>query len=193
MRLVKVGVFVSVFVIFFYLPGIAADSTGTIKARHGTHILPNGKFAKDEWADASKAQLKNGVALLAKQDSVYLYLGIQFLDTMHTGIDLYLAESAEKVKMLHVSAALGEKDLVEGVWSDYLWGKNDLWVANSIGTIRVGDQKEVVPLEGFEFQINKSMFQKKQLSLMIRLKRPALVCPPDANAKSIENWLVIEL
>ena len=127
-----------------------------------------------------------------KQDNIYLYFGIEFLNTMHTGVDLYIAESSEHVKMLHISSALGEKEFTDGVWSDYAWGENFLWVGNSIGMIWDGEKNVTLPLEGFEFQINKSLFPASRWYFMIHLKRPELFVPDDADNTDIEQWRIIE-
>jgi len=159
----------------------------------GVNILPNGKVETSEWQDAKKIETSNDINLHFKQDSTYLYICIEFVNKMHTGIDLYLAKNEGNRKMLHVSSAIGEKTFNEGEWSDYDWGGNKHWIANSIGTIYVDGKNEIVPLEGFEFQIDKSMFNKDEWYLMIHLKRPELIYPENATSESTEHWLKINL
>ena len=159
----------------------------------GKHILPNGQFDDEEWKDAFKVKTDIGVALLFKQDRDYLYLGIKFLADMHTGVDLFLAENESQGKKLHVSAALGESDWANNTWTDIQWGKNHLWTANSIGMIIENGERQVVPLEGFEFQISLSLLSGTSWRLFFHLKRPDKIFPLDADQKNFSNWIKFEI
>ncbi|MCP4580671.1 MAG: hypothetical protein GY839_03580 [candidate division Zixibacteria bacterium] len=174
-----------------FLWGQLLAGPDNVRVVYGTNILPNGQFDKTEWQDAVVAEADDKLLLHFKQDSSYLYIGIEFADTMHTGIDLYLAESSDKRKMLHVSSAIGESEYSSNEWLDINWGGNEYWIANSIGSIYVDGKKEVVPLEGFEFQIDKSMFEKDEWYMMIHLKRPEYFYPESATTESIEQWIKI--
>jgi len=92
------------------------------KVPSGKHILVNGKFPGHEWNDAFKKQVAEDLRLYLKQDEKYLYIGIEFLKEKHTGIDLYLADSPGNHRMLHISAALGEKEFVDSLWRDTVFG-----------------------------------------------------------------------
>ncbi|KPL06332.1 hypothetical protein AMJ86_08805 [bacterium SM23_57] len=180
------------YAIFLLFIASSAHALDPINVGVGKHILPNGKFSDNEWEDATKTPVSDNLNLYFKQDNTYLYFAIKFLDTMHTGVDLYLAESSEKGKMLHISSALGEKEFMDGVWSDYTWGENLLWVGNSIGMVWDGEKNVTLPLDGFEFQIHKSMFPASRWYFMIHLKRPKLLIPEDADNTDIEKWQIIE-
>lgn len=183
--------------IFLLIVGLYIVDTsqmiGQIKVKYGANILPNGKFAHGEWGDATDVKLPDKLNIFMKQDSLYLYVGVQFIDTMHTGIDLYIAESKSSRKKLHVSAALGEMDFTDVAWSDWKWGANDLWVANSVGQIVEDGKQKVVPLEGFEFQIHKSLLPGKKWLTFLHLKRPELIFPTDGTQDNVINWMMIEL
>ncbi|MDH4271893.1 MAG: hypothetical protein OEW18_07940, partial [Candidatus Aminicenantes bacterium] len=159
----------------------------------GNNILPNGQFAPGEWQDSAEVRATEKVVLFLKHDAAYFYLGIKFLAEMHTGIDLYLAEPGGRRKKLHVSAALGEAEWKDGSWTDMQWGKNALWTANSIGMIVENGERKAVPLEGFEFQISRSLLAGTKLRLFFHLKRPELELPPDADQDDITHWLQIEI
>jgi len=164
-----------------------------LKAVHGTNVLPNGKFGSGEWNDAAVFDVNGKLKLFLKQDSVYLYLGLQFIDTMHTGIDLFIADPSGTRKKLHVSSAIGEMDYIEGTWTDWKWGGNEFWIANSIGQIIEDGVQKIVPLEGFEFQINKSILTGSRWLAFFHLKRPESIFPENAAPDNPEKWFTIEL
>lgn len=166
---------------------------GQLKAKHGINVLSNGKFADGEWNDAALFEVKDKLKLYLKQDSIYLYIGLQFIDTMHTGIDLYIADESGIRKKLHVSSAIGEMDRKDGTWSDWKWGSNNLWIANSIGQIIEDGKQKVVPLEGFEFQIDKSLLPGSKWLLYFHLKRPEVKFPESAALENPLTWFIIEL
>jgi hypothetical protein len=166
---------------------------GQLKAIHGLYILPNGKFGNTEWNDASVFDVKEKLKIFLKKDSIYIYIGLQFIDTMHTGIDLYLADTSGFRKKLHVSSAIGEMDFKDGTWSDWRWGANDLWTANTIGQIIEDNKQKVVPLEGFEFQINKSILNGSKWFAYFHLKRPEFKYPENALEENVGTWFIIEL
>ncbi|MDH4271524.1 MAG: hypothetical protein OEW18_06055 [Candidatus Aminicenantes bacterium] len=164
-----------------------------IRVPRGKNVLPNGKFAPGEWADAKEVKTAAGVALFFKHDETYLYLGIKFLAEMHTGVDLYLGENEGRRKKLHVSAALGEAEWNDGLWTDIEWGTNALWTANSIGLIVVNGERKTVPLEGFEFQISRSLLAGSGWRLFFHLKRPELKFPVESDQNSTAHWLWLEI
>jgi len=164
-----------------------------IKVGYGRNILSNGKFGENEWSDAVKTPVDHLVNLYAKQDDKYLYLGIEFVDTMHTGIDLYLAESSFSQKMLHVSSAIAQSEFHNGKWPDPTWGGNQLWTANVVGMVVREGERGILPLDGFEFQIDKSLFHSKRWCAIVHLKRPDFIYPTDADIKKLDTWQIIEL
>ena len=171
-----------------------AESSESIKVGFGKNIMPNGKFAEFEWNDAAVISANGNFDILIKQDNTYLYFAIEFKDVMYTGLDLYLAESSLSRKMLHVSSALGERDFQNGNWLDSVWGENYLWMANPVGLVKQSNGEQgILELEGFEFQIDKSIFQTDFWYFLIHLKRPEQTYPSDANPKNIDTWQTMKL
>ena len=190
----KCAIYLLIFFTLICLYPLHAESSDPVNIPFGKNIMPNGRFADFEWDDAALISADGNFDILVKQDNTYLYFAIKFKDAMHTGVDLYFAESPLSRKMLHVSSALGERNFHDGNWLDWIWGENHLWTANAVGMIRkeTGEQA-TLELDGFEFQIDKSMFQNKLWYYMIHLKRPEQTYPPDANPENIDNWLTIKL
>ncbi|MEW6365390.1 MAG: hypothetical protein AB1714_12240 [Acidobacteriota bacterium] len=164
-----------------------------MRAQDAVPVLINGRFGSGEWDETGAPEVEDRLLLILNQDRHYLYLGIRFLREMHTGIDLYLAGSSGTPRKLHVSSALGEAEFAAGVWGDIQWGKNALWSANSIGLISENGAQKVVPLEGFEFQISKSLIAGPSWRLFLQLKRPDMKFPKDANPDSTSTWLAIAM
>jgi len=156
-------------------------------------VLINGHFGPDEWIEAGALKIEDRVLLCVNQDRHFVYVGIRFLKDMHTGIDLYVAAPGQTPKKLHVSSALGDAEFAGGTWGEIQWGKNLLWTANSIMLISDNGEQRVVSLEGFEFQISKSLFSGPGWRLYLHLKRPDLKFPKDASPDSVDAWLEIGL
>ncbi|MCP4631795.1 MAG: hypothetical protein GY855_02635 [candidate division Zixibacteria bacterium] len=176
--------------VFVFL--VLSISACTSLNNHDNSILPNGKFAEGEWDGAVETKLNENVVLLTRQDCEYYYVGFKFTKDMHTGIDLYLVDSDNNRKMLHVSSALGEKDFSGGEWSEYRWGENIDWVANSIGMIWDGEKNVSLKPEGFEFQIRKKVLPGDKWSFRIHLKRPTLIYPEDSTIEDIKGWQTLD-
>jgi hypothetical protein len=159
----------------------------------GKHIMVNGKFPGDEWNDALKKPMDEACLIFLKQDEKYLYIGIEFLKEKHTGIDLYLADSPGNRRMLHVSSALGEKEFVDSLWRDTVFGQNYLWTGNVINMYFEDGKNKIVEPDGFEFQIDKKMFPGKQWYVMMHFKRPEKIYPTSATDLDITRWFRINL
>jgi hypothetical protein len=163
------------------------------RGQDATPVLINGQFGPGEWDEGGVLTVEGRLRITVSQDRYFVYLGIRFLRDMHTGIDLYVAAPGRAAKKLHVSAAIGEAEQVSGVWGEIQWGKNSLWSANSIGLIAEGGKQEVVPLEGFEFQISKAMLAGQTWRLFLHLKRPELKYPEGATADDAAGWIEVTM
>ncbi|MBN2431964.1 MAG: hypothetical protein JXQ27_10830 [Acidobacteria bacterium] len=171
----------------------AGEPAAALHVPSGRGILPNGRLPAAEWADAAAVSVAGPFELRLKQDERYVYLGIRFTGDMHTGVELYLAAGTAPPRKLHVSAALGEAELGVAGWSDMRWGGNIDWTANAIGLIVVEGQRQVVPLEGFEFQIAKGMFTAQTWRLRIHLKRPDVFFPAASDPQQPGTWFAVSL
>jgi|GEM_PF-1185608 len=169
------------------------ESAAALHVPSGRGILPNGRLPVVEWVDAAAVSVAGPFELRLKQDDAYVYLGIRFTGDMHTGCELYLAAGTAPPRKLHVSAALGEAELGDAGWSDMRWGGNIHWTANAIGLIVVEGQRQVVPLEGFEFQMDKGMFAAKTWRLRIHLKRPDVFFPSASDPQQPGTWFAVSL
>lgn len=161
----------------------------------GAGFLINGFMGEEEWdtPNAAEADLGNGVLAYFSQDSLYIYIAIRSLDTVHTGIDLYIKSKHSCILMLHVSSALAERTRCDSVWSETIFGQNRSWTANVIPFyIESGNQRVLAPAI-FEFQFNKSIVLSRSLFMMVHFKRPEKIAPPSADPALPETWFSITL
>ncbi len=165
------------------------ETKGVWSVPEGAPVLPNGRFDADEWADAAEVVAAGGTAVLVKHDARFVFVGVRFGATGHTGLDLYLAPEGAPARRLHVSAALGDATWSEPGWGELRWGENTDWTANSVGLITVDGRQQTVPSEGFEVVIARSAMPEGSFSLMVHLKRPDLVLPATADPERPATWL----
>ena len=182
----------SIIIIFIHLIFIKTYSS-EISIPFGSNILPNGKFSKNEWTDADSCLLGDSIKFCLKLDEEFVYLALKFLQEKHTGIDLYLADSETNLKNLHISSALGERNFKDNKWEKFGWGENIFCMGNSIGSVFADGKMTYLDPDGFEFQIDKTMFKRKTWFLRIHLKRPEYIFPISTENNNIENWFWINL
>lgn len=164
------------------------ETRGERRVPEGVPVLPNGRFAAGEWADAAEVAAAGSTVVLVKHDARFLYVGVRFGASGHTGLDLYLAPEGAPARRLHVSAALGDATLSGSGWGELRWGENTDWTANSVGLITVDGRQQNVPSEGFEVVIARSAMPEGSFSLMVHLKRPDLVLPATAAPERPATW-----
>lgn len=156
----------------------------------GKCVLVNGLLGPEEWNDSATVRLDGTTELRVHKDEDHLFLAVAFLGPRHTGIDLYL-KSNDRTRMLHVSSALGEKERSGKDWSDYEWGSNTWWAANTIGSIIEDGKKRSLAPEAFEFQIDRRALGP-EIRLYIHLKRPEKLLPKGASKGDEGNWLLLK-
>ncbi len=136
---------------------IASAALATTPVPEGDYILINGSLGVEEWTDSGTMRLDADTEIRFHKDDDSLFMAIIFLGPRHTGVDLYV-QSQGSIRMLHVSAALGDKILEGSQWSDVTWGKNSWWSANMIGSIYEEGRQRFLEPEAFEFQLDRCEF-----------------------------------
>lgn len=157
----------------------------------GDYILVNGLLGIGEWDTAASVQLDSETELKVKKDQASLFLGVVCKGPRHTGIDLYL-KSADRVRMLHISSALGEREFQEEQWSEMQWGSNDWWTANQIGLIAEEGKQRIIAPDAFEFQIARTQLEQ-EVGVYLHLKRPEKRFPQGEFQGAPERWLHLTL
>ncbi len=156
----------------------------------GNYVLVNGTIGPGEWDRARAVALDAETELRVMKDRRSLFLAIVFKGARHTGVDLYV-RSGGRVRLLHVSSALGEKDLTAGEEAEVAW-RNDWWTANGIGSVFEDGKMRWLEPEAFEFQLARIRLQTV-IDLFIHLKRPEKRLPTGAVLEKPEGWLRLGL
>jgi len=157
----------------------------------GGCVMVNGLMGEGEWDSSLAVELDTTTVMHVHKNAGYLFLALEFLGPRHTGIDLFL-ESGGRMRMLHVSSALGEKSFEDGQWTDFSWGSNTSWTANVIGSIYEDGKTRFLEPDAFEFQIDRRELGG-DCALFIRLKRPGKVLPEGASEAGRDTWIRLEL
>jgi hypothetical protein len=162
---------------------------------HGGGVLLNGFLGENEWngQEALRLLVCDSVELFLMQDSQYVYLGIRSTDTLHTGIDLYIADSRNHRRLLHVSSAHGEQDFADDSADGLTFGVNRYWSSNVVESYYDGGKMQWLAPEIFEFQIDKLLTGSDLFRLMVHFKRPERTCPASAVSDVPDNWLEFRL
>jgi len=169
--------------------GSTAVRTQTFSVGTGEAVLLNGFFTEGEWEGASQLVLRDSVRLYAKQDENYLYIGIQTLQSTHTGLDFYMAAGPDRELLFHVSSAFADAVFENGSWSEWIWEQNRWWAANKIGTYYEEKNRRSSQPEGFEFQIDKAKIRWDLVYLAFHLKRPEYMIPSSQDREAFRNWI----
>lgn len=160
---------------------------------YGQPPILNGLNNDNEWNDRNCfTKTVSDIKVSIFQDSLYLYIALTDKESNHTGIDLYLDNLSDPIKMLHISSAQATRELKNKEWVDLKWGGQVFWTSNLSQSYISGGEKifELTPM--YEFQIRKSFFKKNSFKLNCNFKRPDkwLIKPGD-NISS-KNWLEIK-
>ena len=170
---------------------ILAITLAPLSVPEGRYILVNGMLSAGEWDASASIRLDPETEIKAKKDRESLFLAVVFKGPRHTGVDLYL-KSAGKVRMLHVSSALGEREFREGQWSEVKWGRNHWWAANPIGLVSEEGKQRVIEPEAFEFQLARAQLGR-DVEIYLHLKRPEKRFPAGASQDATDRWLRLTL
>ncbi|MEQ1762039.1 MAG: alpha/beta fold hydrolase [Pyrinomonadaceae bacterium] len=95
--------FASLFVVSIGV--LSAVAQGSVDVPYGKAANIDGKIDAQEWADASRHELANGVTLFLKTDGSHVYVGMR--GQKQGWSHVYLNEGGSDVSVVHASAALG--------------------------------------------------------------------------------------
>ena len=157
--------------------------------------LLNGLIGETEWAQAAVCELgwTDGEVRM-KADSQFVYLCVAPSDTLRTGLDLFIDNLAGEVFMLHVSSAHGQRVLVDSVWQESDWGPAEHWTSNVAEGVYMDGRNVFLAPEAFEFQIERQeLLPGDSFKLMLRLKRPELWVPEDADTLNSAQWPAVNI
>jgi hypothetical protein len=112
----------------------AAAGAEPLTSPSGRSILLDNRCDPDEWQDAARRDLGEGVVLRFKHDAHHAYLCLTLPPESLGAIDLYLqSDAAQRPWNLHASAQLGEKQRGADGWPpDWTWGNERGWYSPAV-------------------------------------------------------------
>jgi hypothetical protein len=159
-----------------------------------------GRFSPGEWLSSSRIDVADVAKLYFQQSADFVFIAIQYTNAPTGIVDLYLSPRSGEIYDLHVSAKLGERQLRNKMFPDWVWWNNRDWIAN---TSRVDsfEKRTFLPTPVREFQIRRSRFNSATWLLRFELTAmgPAnemlstSVFPAGTTSKSTAGWLQLNL
>ena len=150
-----------------------SDAANTLPKTQAPFLI-DGVCDEDAWDQTPHFDIGGGATLDWLQDENYLYMCLSITEGSYGTFDLYYLDPSDGQPVdLHVSAQIGERKLVDGVWPDYLWWNNTAWTANNI-EMQYTDNKRsgFVEPAGHELQANllKLANDKGEITLMLHVR-----------------------
>jgi hypothetical protein len=186
------------------LQNASAQQTVKVPEGHGTPVLIDGIFSRDEWQDAVTVKVNDLVTLHLKQFRGHVFIGVKTATSYPAYVDMFLLAGGNELYNLHASMQIGERTLTGNAWTDgeppWRWGNHVGWIANeakydSTKDRSLPDKEKVFPYEGKEFQLLRSRFTGKQWRMRVEVRgaTPDIVFPAESERLSPARWLIIQL
>ncbi|MCP4705970.1 MAG: hypothetical protein GY865_15335 [candidate division Zixibacteria bacterium] len=183
----------------------------------GRPVMTDGIFQLGEWDDASKLIINDSTSILFKQFQGHLYLALDSRELLSPTIDLFLCTDSLNILQLHVSAQLGERNLLvapeiseDTIW---VWGQTTKWYANefrwiyrlsdSLQRIEGLDWPEAIKQSGFPHEaVEMDILQSKLKgnSCLFRTDiwtaytgENPISFPPETKIDNLDGWAKFEL
>jgi hypothetical protein len=173
------------------LPLLLLAALSPVAVPAGPYVLVNGVIGPGEWTPAVRIALDARTEIRAQQDARHLFLAVTARDTPHSGLDLYVS-CRDGLRMLHVSAALGERVFHGDRWSGIEWGRTRWWTANPVCVVVTDGVQRVIAPEAFEFQLERSRLGR-EVAVYVHLKRPEKRLPAEASPDDPGRWVRLAL
>jgi hypothetical protein len=159
--------------VFLGLPAGLTSPGDFVTVPNGHSILLDGRVEDAEWEDAKVVLLAQGLRLLVKHDSTYLYVAVLPSEPRIFGVNLYLAsgDTAASYLNLHASAKLGERTGTRTSWPEWRWWNNVGWSAN-VMRFNSFDGQHFLPEAAKEFQIGLARLPGPTFRLGLDLETP---------------------
>jgi len=193
----------------------ADDLTLVVPEGVGQPVMTDGIFQPGEWDDAATLAVNDSVSFLFKEYRGHLYFALDSRKLLSPSLDLFLCSDSLHILHLHVSAQLGERNLLVGpenpedtVW---VWGRTSGWYANEFRWIyRLQDSlinvqgmtwEEAIlqsgfPHEGIELDILKSKIGRTPWLIRVevwtaRMGDQPLAVPAGTERDNVEGWMTL--
>jgi hypothetical protein len=178
------------------LPAVATPGRDSVTVPHGRSVLLDGRVEAAEWKDAKIVQVTQGLRLLLKHDSAYLYVAVLPAEARTFGVNLYLAagDTILPYLNLHASARLGERTGTRTSWPEWRWWNNSDWSAN-VARFNGFERERFLPDVAKEFQIALTRLPGPSFRLSLDLETPTETEEPLSTGPFVDgrHWYSVVL
>jgi hypothetical protein len=189
-----------IFVVLVFITCAFAEKVQVRAPRSSTIVMVDGKLSATEWKDAARVEVPEVATLYFKQAGGFVYIAVEYIKSPSGIVDLYLSPGDGHVYDLHASAKLGERELQQGKWPDWVWWNNRDWAAN-VSRVDSWDKRTFLPEPVREYQILRSRFPAKKWLLRFELttitssneNTSSVVFPPRTRDHDPTGWLELAL
>jgi hypothetical protein len=190
----------------------AEDLALTVPEGIGQPVMTDGIFQLGEWDDAATMVVNDSVSFFFKKYRGHMYFALDSRKLLSPSMDLFLCSDSLHILQLHVSAQLGERNLLVGPEDPedtlWVWGRTSGWYANEFRWIyRLQDsliniegltwedaiQLTSFPHEGIEFDVLQSKVGSPPWLFRVevrtaRMGDQSLVFPAGTARDSLDGW-----
>lgn len=168
-----------------------------------TPLLLDGRCDGDEWRNASRTPLRDGMELLLQQNSSQVALCVTLPPDSYGTMDLYVGSQTVPIPInLHASAQVGERQRTTTGWPEWIFGNQRDWysppVALSRATVTDGKvQLTFGAVAAREVVVAKEKFGRGPWRVMLEVralgadKRGSLQFPAAASADDPATWAIV--
>ena len=163
-----------------------------VKLLNGKPVLVDGQVSAGVWDDATEIKISDQVTLAVKASGDFVFFAVKYPKPTYFGVDLYVSSVAGQLGNLHASAKLGERELKDGKWPDWVWWNNQGWVANTSRGVTF-ERREFLPDEIKEYQIRRSRFPGKFWRVRLEIhSQTTIAFPEKAESNNPDKWLKLK-
>lgn len=167
--------------------------------------LLDGRCDGDEWREASRTAIRDGMELLLQQNATQLLLCVPLPPDSYGTMDLYIGSRSVPIPInLHASAQVGERQRTTTGWPEWVFGNQRGWysppVALSRATVADGRaQLTFGSVPAREVVIDKHKFGNGPWRLLIELralgadKRGTVQFPQGATPDDSTGWAIVSV
>ena len=184
------------FILLILIVSNVTYSKSHFKMPKGKHVLLDGNCLDEEWKDSKQIEIGKNYKFKFKKTKNFAYFCIKPPKAQLFSAELYLSPKEKKAYTFHVSAKLGERELVGDNWNNFTqesnWWETNGWTANAL---RPKDFKKpkFLPSKAIEFQISRSHFKSKTWRIMLTLSGGSIIFPKDSNNLKFNTWAEFRL
>jgi hypothetical protein len=167
--------------------------------------LLDGRCEGDEWRNASRTTIRDGIELLLQQNATQVMLCVPLPPDSYGTMDLYVGSRSVPLPInLHASAQVGERQQTASGWPDWVFGNQRGWYSPPVALARsaVVDGKAQLTFGAVaarEVVIDKEKFGGGPWRMMIEIralgadKKGSAQFPAGASSTDSAGWAIVSV